>query len=373
MIGMGLLNIKFCNFSKYKIFCYIVLAACIIVINIRITSAAAILIISSNPSTLIENNINGAIIRLELTGESFKLAIASSDIELVKAPIGLTVSSVNFISTGVVDIYLTFNGTDFDSNISDFGITVLGSGTVSGNRVNSSNVLIIYGIKEDLSINATPFPEKLLEYNLDDSIIHMQMLGNCDFTGFITVSDILINNGPDGLYIKSLYKYDNDNYRVILGFDGTKMESDAANMYFTVMPHGNTKDTFIDSNPIMVEASKIIEGEGFFFVSGESYPDNIQIAGYNSTCKYIYVNIQFSTIKSVEAFQSAYFYYFIEVFNNSGTKIGELGSFDLPIVLNSSKGSKVAAAINQGIPITEQLNESYRIVVTVKSVLIVST
>lgn len=357
------------NLYKIMVNCLIFIIL-IKVFDIVIVNGAAILTISSSPTILYENNIDGAIIDLHVEGDSFKSSIGTMDLSMNNAPSGLLISNVSYIGLRDVKVYLSFDGTDFDDSIDNFEIEVKVGGTVSGDSI-KSNKIYIYAIDEDTNIIATSSPQKLLEYNLNGSIIILES-SNIDFEASIDKDDIIINNAPPGLFVESALRISPDICRLILEFDGTNMEQDISDMSFLVTSNGLKSNGCTFSNNVFIEQSDSIEGQGFFFVSGESYPDNINITGYNSRSRDFYFSIRLMTTKSVSASQIAYFYYYIEIFNQAGTKIGEYGNYDTPQVLLSSNGNQVALKINEKIQIAEELNEQYRIVVTVKNVSVVN-
>ena len=117
-------------------------------------------------------------------------------------------------------------------------------------------------------------------------------------------------------------------------------------------------------------AQLTVEGQGDYFVTGESYPTKIQVAGYDSRAKKLYLNFDLETTKTVEPTQTATFNYFVEVFNGSGTVLGTVGSYDQPQTASGSAGATTATVTNKEVGLSSALTSAYRVVITVKEVTI---
>lgn len=110
-----------------------------------------------------------------------------------------------------------------------------------------------------------------------------------------------------------------------------------------------------------------VEGQGDYFVTGESYPVMIQVAGYNSRDNIYYLTFILKTTKTVEPGQTATFNYFIEVFDGTGTELGSAGSLDTPLQVAAGVGADEVVIKNQALVLTG-LPAGYRVVITVKAV-----
>ncbi|UCG28279.1 MAG: hypothetical protein JSV24_02660, partial [Bacteroidales bacterium] len=124
---------------------------------------------SSLPEVLIshtgltEENLNGTIVYLALNYETFidaTLNIASFTLNNV--PAGTSINSISYIDTAHAEITLAFDGTDFDTDIANFSITVSASELTGGTDL-TSNELNITATVEPLSpendILTFSFPE----------------------------------------------------------------------------------------------------------------------------------------------------------------------------------------------------------------------
>jgi hypothetical protein len=113
-------------------------------------------------------------------------------------------------------------------------------------------------------------------------------------------------------------------------------------------------------------AQNSYEGEGFHFISGESFPTDIQVAGYDQKNRTYYLNYTLHTTKVVNPGSTATFNYVIEVFDDNGATIGSLGSFEEPQQVVGEDGSTDAVVENSDITIDEPgLPAAYRVVVTI--------
>ncbi|MGR6836840.1 hypothetical protein [Syntrophomonas erecta] len=118
-------------------------------------------------------------------------------------------------------------------------------------------------------------------------------------------------------------------------------------------------------------AQNSYEGEGFHYISGESFPTDIQVAGYDQKTLKYYLNYTLHTTKTVEAAETATFSYVIEAFNDSGVQIGNLGTFDVPETAAGDTGSTDASVKNSEITIDSPgLPAAYRIVITISETVV---
>lgn len=121
---------------------------------------------------------------------------------------------------------------------------------------------------------------------------------------------------------------------------------------------------------IVLATTTTVEGQGNYFVTGESYPTSIQMAGYNSRDKKLYMNLDLKTTKTVGSTQTASFHYFIEVFDGGGGVLGTAGSFDIPETVSGIAGADTATVTNKEVVLANVLTAAYRTVITVKEVVV---
>lgn len=116
--------------------------------------------------------------------------------------------------------------------------------------------------------------------------------------------------------------------------------------------------------------STTVEGVGNYYVTGESYPTVITLAGYNSRDKEMYNNLTFETTKTVTAGQTATFNYYVEIFDAAGNKIGNVGTETTPETVAGAAGATTASVNNKEITLSASLTSQFKIVAIVTSVTI---
>jgi hypothetical protein len=113
----------------------------------------------SNRGALEENNLEGATLTLNLKGDSFKSTATSADFDLRNAPAGTSIKNVSFVDESSVKITLGFDGTDFDSKVSNALVDVKASAVESNQFISSQNLTITNSndapVASDVTITGT--------------------------------------------------------------------------------------------------------------------------------------------------------------------------------------------------------------------------
>ncbi|GGG53377.1 hypothetical protein GCM10007332_13820 [Epilithonimonas arachidiradicis] len=105
--------------------------------------------------TLNEATLNGATVGLTLANTTFADAtLSSSNFTLNNAPSGVSIQSVTYNSSTTATVTLAYNNTDFDTNVTNFNITVNGSELASASNLTSNN-LTITAVTETLTVGST--------------------------------------------------------------------------------------------------------------------------------------------------------------------------------------------------------------------------
>lgn len=82
----------------------------------------------SAPQPLSEDSLNNKTIVVNLTGDSFAdNMLAAASFSLQNAPAGLAIGRINYDSTTQCAIELTYDGTDFDTDISNLQVMIKGA------------------------------------------------------------------------------------------------------------------------------------------------------------------------------------------------------------------------------------------------------
>ncbi|MGE5380124.1 MAG: hypothetical protein ACM3NT_03550, partial [Methylocystaceae bacterium] len=102
-------------------------------------------------TNLDETNLDIGSISLTIQGTSFN-GITKDNISLLNAPTGLSVESIS-VAGDICTVNLAFNGTDFDTNITNLGVTVTGGLTAGTFPLTASNTLTITATDDAESIS----------------------------------------------------------------------------------------------------------------------------------------------------------------------------------------------------------------------------
>ncbi|MBU3177213.1 hypothetical protein KPL47_12725 [Clostridium estertheticum] len=116
--------------------------------------------------------------------------------------------------------------------------------------------------------------------------------------------------------------------------------------------------------------NQTVEGNSNYFVTGESFASNIQLAGYNSRDKAFYTNFNAQTTKPVAVGSVATFNYEISVFDGTSISLGNLGSYAIPQTIIAAAGSQSVQANNKIVTLSSPLTAQFVAVVTIDSVTI---
>jgi hypothetical protein len=156
------------------------------------------------PFPLNEADLDFQSITIDLTDESWADgSLDRGNFRLINAPDGLTVNAVVLISTTQAVIDLAFDGTDFDTDISNFSLTIDDSElSQTSSGVLTTNSLTINAYDERVSISPdAPLDEQTLDArSLNISLTDEEFT----ITGSISNGFFNLNNEPGGLVIESV-------------------------------------------------------------------------------------------------------------------------------------------------------------------------
>jgi hypothetical protein len=250
-------------------------------------------------------------------------------------------------------------------------IDTIADGTLSASWANSTRTYEGgYGTPQSSSsmsktraLKAAPI--QLSEQTLNGNVIALNLQGET-FSDNIT-SSVQLNNPPPGTTIGSIEKINDYSAHVTLNYNGTDFDSDYTNFSFTVLDSGMIGTGNLTSNNINVKAIQEIEGLYNYTATGNSYPTKIELAGYNTKDRQLYINSTLYTKKSVVG-KTATFHYFIKVYDGNSNTIGNLGDISTPLSINASPSSSEVDLNNVVISINQDFPSAFKIVVIVKSV-----
>ena len=174
--------------------------------------------------TLTEADLDGAVVRLKLVGNSFSETIVAPRVR-VNGIAGVSVASVNRDSSTQLSVILAFDGTDFDVD-GELTFTVAAA-ALHRARDPLSVTLPVEAVVEPLAAAGT-----LTEDNLDGADVTLTLVDH-SFAGTVTASHVSVS-GITGVSIASVNRDSNTQLSVILAFDGTDFDVDGE-LTFTVV------------------------------------------------------------------------------------------------------------------------------------------
>ncbi|WP_069642766.1 hypothetical protein [Desulfuribacillus alkaliarsenatis] len=325
-------------------------------------------------SPLTQNNIHGAMLRLTLTNEEFVPNASLNSFILNNAPPVLTVVGFNrnnsYRNMGFLE--LAFTG-EIDKHYLDFTITVLKEATRGSLDLNSNAIPIFYLVDGNINIYATTNPSLLYEKNLQGSVINLT-INEGFFQSTLNSYDIQLNNAPHGVSIGTVVRDTPTQARAILSFNNDNYSLDG-DVFFsvTVLSSGIKSASSATSNSLMIKATPKIDGHGSYTSLEKSYPTYIQVVGYSSANNQLQIYFDLLTTRFVDSTQTVTFHYFAEVYNQQQQLIGNVGDYKNTEIAISSSGDNIVQGITKAINLNQPLSEEYRVVITVKSVLINSS
>ena len=161
----------------------------------------------TSDSILTEERLDFRTLTINLTEERFisYLGLQVSDFSLVNYPAGLSIQSVIPVSPVSVRLALQFDGTDFETNITNFHVTISEAvlyQTTTGTL--ATNPVTIFAITEIPAAILTA-DSILTEERLDARLLTIELIQD-NFTSYTTlkVSDFTLVNEPEGLSIQSV-------------------------------------------------------------------------------------------------------------------------------------------------------------------------
>ncbi len=218
----------------------------------------------STTNPLAENNLNDEFIHFKVINDTFlDENLSKSNFDLINAPAGLEIDSVDYLTDTTCNIFLIFDNTDFDENVPDFRIDVLGD-ELKNNQNVKSNVLVISAIAEgpvaELSAN-----EELTESGLNGAIIYITLSEETFVTGGRDGGGFILQNAPVGLSIDTSYFTSGTEATIELAFDGTNFDSDSTNFNVFISKDmlSGANDMATNSLTIKTDVVQSVEFEQF--------------------------------------------------------------------------------------------------------------
>jgi len=202
-----------------------------------------------HPESLIEPLLNNAEIQLKLVDLTF----SDNNLEIINfhlnnAPKGFIIEHIEYVTNDSAVVKFEFDGTDFDSDYTNFSITIMEDEIDQTTSITCDEHTIIAEL-EPMAFLETE--NDLKESELNNTILHI-VLDDEIINANFSINGFELNNGPSGLYIDSVYMLNDTSIFLILGFDETDFDSDIDGFSVTV------KETTINGDKSLITNNKTI-------------------------------------------------------------------------------------------------------------------
>jgi len=173
----------------------------------------------SHVTGLTEENLDSAVITLVLSNITFiDGTLSPPNFLLNNAPSGTLVSSVSYTGSAAATVTLAYDGSDFDTDVTNFSITI-SSAELSGGTALTSNTLTIIASVENESVTISF--DGLSGDNLDGAGIEIELF-NVRFADTIPDKvNYTLNNAPAGTGVDTVIYLDSTHATLAVEFDGT--------------------------------------------------------------------------------------------------------------------------------------------------------
>ncbi len=227
-----------------------------------------------------ERNLEGRTLTVDLqTGTFADAALNPGSLTLNNAPSGLSIEGVHYSSDTQCEIVLSFDGTDFDSDITNFGITIDGNELSDGNSQTTDEITIT-AYEESAVITAN---QSLEGNSLDGSLLSVILQNNTFRDGSLDKANFILNNAPEGLSISSVFYNDATHCVVTLSYDGTGFENDINDFSLTIKEAEMSSKGNVSSNHLTITTQpqelSISTGNLPSATVGTAYSETVQAAG----------------------------------------------------------------------------------------------
>lgn len=183
-------------------------------------SASDIQITISPDQAMTEDNLDLRSIDITLDGTTFvDNTLDKGNFTLNNGLSSISIESVSYTDTTHCTVNLAYDGTDFDSDISNLGITILGAELTSGSDVTSNNTLGITATNDVEGITITD-DGNILEVEEDGEVITVQLTGG-QFNSIIDENNWTVANLPTGVGKGTITRIDDTTIEIQLSGNTT--------------------------------------------------------------------------------------------------------------------------------------------------------
>lgn len=175
----------------------------------------------SAPQALEETTLDNMTIIANITGDTFADNIlAASNFILSNAPTGLTVESVQYDSATQCTLNLAYDGTDFDTDISNLTLNVKGAELVSNCDLAASDNLTVTALNDDEAI-AIANNSQIAEGEESGGEITITLTGGT-FAPSLSLGKWTVSNLPAGVTPGSITRDSSTGARIVLAGNSTE-------------------------------------------------------------------------------------------------------------------------------------------------------
>lgn len=202
-----------------------------------------------------EDNLDGFVISAQILYDTLvDNTVSSSSIILNNSPTGVSLQSVTYINDNELQLILSFDGTDFDVDVTNFNIEIIGSELVSGvNLVSADKTITAVDESPTLSISHLG----LNELNINSAEIDVSLAYDTFVDNSVLLSSITLNNAPVGLTVGSFTWLTNTTGTVVLSFDGTDFDTDVSDFSISIdAVELNSNGQLVSNNLLIVAADE---------------------------------------------------------------------------------------------------------------------
>lgn len=192
--------------------------------------------IQINHSGLTEQNLNGAVVDIQLLADEFVDAVFDkARFILLNAPVGLTIETITYVSPTLATVQLAFTGQDFDVDYANFTLRITAMELV-GNVDLVSNPLLITAI-DDHEILTIDSPVEVNEGFENQTIIQLSIDGG-QFNPNIAASHVSLDWLPSGVSVSGVQFV--DAHHIVVDLQGNRTEDydDVNQSTIQIQPQG---------------------------------------------------------------------------------------------------------------------------------------
>lgn len=291
--------------------------------------------LTSAPSPLAEDTLDGAVLTVSMTDCLFKSnSLAKTAFTLNDAPAGVSIASVSSVSDTQYHLTLAYDGTDFSGNIAAFSVTVAQSALTNGDSLTSGS-LSIGAIAEPLTISAAL---SLTESNLNGQLLNVTLGTDTFADATLDKSNFTLSNAPDGASVGRVLYISPTQCVVSLTFDGSDFNVDQTHFHLGIAGAELSGGSPLTSQNLPITA--VGTGTGKYTITPAAG------AGYTITA-----NGSGSTIASMTAATAGFKYFTVNISpvqNHTGSErvvmVQLRGGVQLAVNATAADFDKVSAA-----------------------------